>query len=110
MRGKFSGRDPSFLALSLFIHSGFSSTGAGLSVSWICRRNGSYFAAKKIMFHHLGKAVISVVWPLNSIILHQAVVKSTLKLDKYYQARHNQLITNSSDTFASGCHRCGGKQ
>ena len=30
----------------------------------------SYFAAKKNMFHHLGKAVVSVVWPLNSIILH----------------------------------------
>ena len=65
------------------------------------------FRCQKNMFHHLGKAVISVVWPLNSIILHQAVVKSTLKLDKYYQSTHNQLITN---TFACGCHRCGDKQ
>ena len=76
-----------------------SSTLASPQRARACQFHGSAGETRVIllpknMFHHLGKAVISIVWPLNSIIFHQAVVKGTLKLDKYYQSTHNQLITN----------------
>ena len=52
-----------------------SSTLASPQRARACQFHGSAGETRVIllpknMFHHLGKAVISVVWPLNSIILH----------------------------------------